>query len=105
MIVEDATKDPRFRTNPLVTGSPFIRFYAGVKLLSPEGYCLGTLCVIHDEPKTLTDKQENALRTLAHSVMYLLNLRRTILRLKVIRRIPYGFSNCHHRACMVLLDG
>lgn len=61
LIVPDATKDVRFRENPLVTGPPHIRFYAGAPLLSPEGYKLGTLCVLSREPRpqgiTLEEKQ------------------------------------------------
>jgi CheY-like chemotaxis protein/signal transduction histidine kinase len=61
LIVPDTTKDPRFNENPLVTGPPDIKFYAGVPLLSPEGYKLGTLCVLDIEPRpeglSLEEKQ------------------------------------------------
>ena len=51
MIVEDAAADPRFAENTLVTGPPFIRFYAGVPLWLADGHCIGALCVIDTEPR------------------------------------------------------
>ena len=70
MIVADATQDPRFADNPLVTGEPHIRFYAGAPLLSEEGIPLGSLCVIDTRPRAgLTDLQRMGLMTLADNVM------------------------------------
>ena len=75
-IVPDATKDPRFSTNPLVVEDPRLRFYAGAPLISPEGAALGTLCVFDYRPRQLTGEQEEALRVLGRQVMILLETRR-----------------------------
>lgn len=65
LIVPDARLDPRFCNNPLVTGEPFIRFYAGVPVHASDGRPVGTLCVIDVEPRDLDDGQLMNLRQLA----------------------------------------
>jgi PAS domain S-box-containing protein len=74
-IVEDARKDPRFSSNPYVTGDPGIRFYAGVPLKSSMGPTLGTIAVLDRIPRQLTERQLTALQTLARHAMSLLELR------------------------------
>jgi diguanylate cyclase len=80
--VPDALEDSRFHDNPLVVGAPHIRFYAGVPLTLASGEALGTLCVIDDKPKQLTDAQRQALKTLASSVLSEIELRRRVIYLE-----------------------
>ncbi len=78
MTVSDATQDTRFSDNPLVTGAPGIRFYAGEPLRSREGAALGSFCVIDTSPRdALSEDQESALETLGIAAMAVLEKART----------------------------
>lgn len=66
MVVPDASRDDRFHDNPLVTGAPFIRFYAGAPIRLPNGYVIGTVCLISPEPReTFGPDQQDLLARLA----------------------------------------
>jgi PAS domain S-box-containing protein len=80
-VVRDASVDERFTNNPLVTATPHIRFYAGVPLITSQGYALGTLCVIDSVPRELNPKQSGALQALSRQVMAQLETRKTLAEL------------------------
>ncbi|RYC29779.1 GGDEF and EAL domain-containing protein [Lichenibacterium minor] len=83
LVIPDARAEERFASNPLVTGHPFIRFYAGAPIITPSGQRLGSVCVIDTEPRApLTDREQRILRGLAKVVVDHLERR----RLDVVRR-------------------
>lgn len=86
MVVEDAMRDARFLQNPLVTGAPHVRFYAGAPLIDSDGYALGTLCVLDTAPRALGERQLRLLGHLADAVMHAIIAHRQRLELKDIWR-------------------
>lgn len=89
MVVTDAAADPRLHDNPMVTGAPFIRFYAGQPLVSREGVPLGALCVIDTRPRpALTDAQLQGLNTVAEATMAVLER----------WRLEQSSDRLHHRS-------
>ena len=75
MVVPDAVQDARFRANPLVTGPPNIRFYAGAPLRVANGQPIGTLCIIDHKPRDFGDKEKRQLAQLARTVVDLIEFR------------------------------
>ncbi len=101
MVVKDATRDERFRDSPLVRGEPHVCFYAGVPLVTAEGYALGAFCVIDHQPRELSEEQVFALRALARQTMALMELRRVsadlnevIASLQMLQGLLPICSNC-----------
>lgn len=84
-IVKDARMDERFIDNPLVNSGDTV-FYAGVPLVNPEGYALGTLCVFDYQPRTLSDTQKDALIILGKQVVNSMELRRQNLKLEAAKK-------------------
>lgn len=79
-VIPDTQADPRFAENPLVTGSPDVRFYAGVPLVTEEGCALGSLCIIDRKPRQLTADQKETLRLLGCQAAGLLRAARQVAR-------------------------
>ncbi len=77
-VIPDTALDSRFKANPLVTGDPGLRFYAGAPLLTADGLSLGTVCVLDFQPRLLSDEQAHALKALARQVMAQLELRKAL---------------------------
>ena len=122
-VVEDSSKDERFFDNPLVTSGPCVQFYAGAPLLSPDGYPIGTLCVIDNKSKVLSEEQSTSLLYLSNQITRLLQLNTkvkeleevdTILRLKstavdtiaegIVIQIPSGAIIDFNSAALTLLE-
>lgn len=86
LVVPDARLDDRFRENPLTTGPTQVIFYAGVPLVNPEGFALGTLCVIDQKPNQLNEQQLDSLQALANAASQLFELRRKVRHLQIAHK-------------------
>jgi len=83
LVVEDMRIDERFSKNPLVTGETNAVFYAGAPLVTPDGYVLGSICVLDRKVHTLNEEQRSALKGLAHQVMARLELQKKVKELNL----------------------
>jgi len=104
MVVPDAREDKRFADNPFVTEEPYIRFYAGAPLTAPNGYRLGTLCLIDDEPRTFSTEDKDTLTDLAGVVMDELTLRHYASDLDASRRAHRETSEQRRRILESITD-
>jgi len=86
-VVENAQTHPLFSDNPLVTGAPHIRFYAGAPIIDPEGYALGTLCVIDRRPRGFTATEQRLLTEMSACAMNALTLHSQSLLLRRADRL------------------
>lgn len=84
LYIPDLTQDERFKDLPGVAGEPYIRAYCGMPLINPEGYTLGTLCIMDFKPHELTPAQRENIRRLARQAMSLLELRRQLISREAI---------------------
>lgn len=75
LVIPDTRQDPRFAANPMVAGAPHIHFYAAMPLQTPDGYTIGSLCVVDTEPRVLTAEQQTALEILGRQVTLQIELR------------------------------
>ncbi|MDO7745094.1 MAG: PAS domain S-box protein, partial [Pedobacter sp.] len=100
--VPDADKDHRFKDNPLVTQDPHLKFYAGYPLIDPNGYHLGTLCVIDRKANRLNDQQKEALHLLSQEVMQLITERRLKEELRNFEKL---FLLSNDLICVAGTDG
>lgn len=93
MVVQDALADCRFAQNPLVLGTPYIRFYAGVPLLGSDGHAIGTLCALDTVPRTLTDGETRILYNLAATVQELIRLRQIAVAASALMQSTENFES------------
>ena len=90
--IPDATKDPRFVDNPLVTGPPHVIFYAGQPLSTKSGKKIGTLCMIDNKPRTLSESDLQTIRDMAVFAENELNIL-TLSQALVIQKESVFYSN------------
>lgn len=104
--VLDATEDERFKSNALVTSDPHIRYYAGLPLVDPNGYALGTLCVIDRVPRQLDENQKQILSLLRDEVVALIVTRKEKEKYKESeQKLKAFFDNSQSLMCTHDLEG
>ncbi|MBD2165812.1 PAS domain-containing protein [Calothrix membranacea FACHB-236] len=104
VVVPDTLADEELAKNPVVTSYPFVRFYAGVPLITPKGDILGTLCVIDQQPRQLNQQQIEALQALGRQVIDQLELRRNLIELSRVSQEQRRVTTALERSQQELKD-
>jgi len=102
MEVKNDLNDDRFKNNALVSDDPSIRFYAGQPLIDDDGFALGTLCMIDNQPKQLTDFQKKSLRILAKEIVIEIQDRKKRKERGIYKKF---FENSMDLLCIANTDG
>ena len=92
MVIEDTLLDERFATNPVVTGPMGIRFYAGAPLITPDGYAIGTVCIVDTVPRSLNAAEKAKLTSLASLVMSHIMLGRAVGHVDAVSGMPNKYQ-------------
>lgn len=120
MVIEDASQHPKYKDYQLVTGEPHLRFYAGAPLFSPDGYPIGALCAISNQPRKLSDHERKILLFAANEVNTLIASRKSasdlskmlvsmerirVRMLTYMERFEIGFEAAPYGIAMVCKTG
>ncbi|RYE29119.1 MAG: GAF domain-containing protein, partial [Sphingobacteriaceae bacterium] len=107
--IPDTLQDERVKDNPMVTCQDGIRYYAGVSLVNPDGYVLGTICVFDTQPKNLNDKQKQALQFLAsETVMHMETAKKNLTLNNLVEKLQHFqslFNNSGEIHCISNQEG
>jgi len=108
-IVSDTTKDERFVDNPMVIGKPFIRFYAGVPLISSDGHRIGTFCIKSKEARELTEEEKDTLKGFGKWVELEINVHNLSTTIDSMKKSITDFGNffeiSHDLMCVMSISG
>ncbi len=108
-IVPDTTKDERFADNPMVIGKPFIKFYAGVPLISSDGHRIGTFCIKSKERKELTEEEKETLKGFGKWVELEINVHNLSTTIDSMKKSITDFGNffeiSHDLMCVLSISG
>lgn len=85
LIIPDTLADERFATNPVVTSYPYVRFYAGIPLITPEGEAIGVLCIADRQKREISLEQVEALQAISRQIVRQLEIRRNLAELASIK--------------------
>lgn len=83
LVIPDVLADDHHKTNPLATGDPYVRFYAGAPLITQDGFAIGSLCVLDTQPRELSERQRRSISVLAKQVVNLMELNWSLHTLEV----------------------